>query len=184
MTMEDAVKQSEDSVKVVKTGEQIENFLWKVFTAAVILCLIVSRFIHPVFASGISMEPTIEDGTFLLCNRTVKEFQHDDIVFISLDGGLFSHRIIKRVVGVPGDTIDIHDGILYVNGEAENRDFERMEDAGILSYPIVLQDDEFFVLGDNRNHSGDSREYGIISKKQITGRLSSTGIQTKFQLFK
>ncbi len=184
MTLEDAVKKSEDGVKMIKTGEKIENLLWKIFTAGVIIAFLLSFFVHPVFATGISMAPTIKDGTILICNRTVNEYHADDIVFIKIDNGtIFPLRIIKRVVGVPGDTIDIRNGILYVNNIAENRGFETMESAGSLSYPLVLGEEEYFVLGDNRNHSSDSREYGVFNRSQLTGRLSITGLQTGLHLF-
>lgn len=185
MNMEDALKRSEDGVKTLKTGEKIENILWKLFTVGVIICLIVSRFVHLVFASGESMLPTIEDGMVLICNRTVKEYKADDLVFLTVENGtIFPLHLIKRIVGVPGDTIDIRDGILYVNGVAENRGFEPMESTGTLQYPITLNENEFFVLGDNRNHSSDSREYGVFDINSIDGRLRMTGIKTGISFYK
>ncbi len=179
MTMEDALKQSEDGAKMLKTAEKIEKFLWKLFTIGLIIAFIVSRFVHPVFASGLSMKPTIEDGSMFICNRMVKDYKTDDIVFIKVPNGtIFPGHLIKRIVGVPGDTIDIRDGQLYVNGIPENRGFEAMEDPGTLSYPLTLGEGEFFCLGDNRNHSADSREYGIFSQKQLQGRLSKNCIRT------
>lgn len=184
MTMEDAVKNSEDGAKIIKTGEKIEKILWKVFTGGVVLMILSSFFIHPVLAQGESMMPTIKEGTFFLCNRMVKEYALDDIVFIKIPNGTpFSLRIIKRLVALPGDTVEIKDGILYVNGVQEARDFDVMESAGIVNGPIVLAEDEYFVLGDNRNHSTDSREYGPIKKEQLMGRLSKKGVATGFKIF-
>ena len=184
MTMEEAQKNAEQGAALVKTGEKIENMLWKIFTGVVILMFLVSFFIHPVLAQGESMLPTIEEGTFFLCNRTVKDYERGDIAFLKIPNGTpFPLRLIKRVVAIPGDTVEIIDGILYVNGVREDRGFDTMESTGCVNGVLVLGENEYFVLGDNRNRSSDSREYGPIPFDQMQGKLVGDGFQTGLSLF-
>lgn len=90
------------------------------------------------------------------------------------NGNTNTHYYIKRVIAVPGDTVQINDGAVYVNGEEyiEEIDAVRMEDAGIAKDKIVLGEDEYFVLGDNRNNSEDSRfaNIGNVREDYIIGR--------------
>ena len=85
-----------------------------------------------------------------------------------------SRKLIKRVIGLPGETVQVKDGYVYIDGEKldENYGLEVMEDAGIAAEPIELGEDEYFVLGDNRNHSSDSRDpsVGILHIDELIGR--------------
>ena len=80
---------------------------------------------------------------------------------------------------MPGDSLVIKDGILYINGEKETNNFDIpvMNDPGVLENTLKLKDDEYFVLGDNRNNSKDSRYYGVFNKKQIKGVIYDTDWQ-------
>ncbi len=188
MTLEEAEKCVDNSEKATRRKEYLDEkfgrISWKMFGCVVVVCFIITRFIQPVFAVGESMEPTIMDGSLLLCDVTVKEYHIDDIVLIMIPNGTpFRYQLIKRIVAGPGDSVEIIDGELFVNGIKETRGFERMEDPGIVSGRIVLGENEYFVLGDNRNHSSDSREYGLIQKDMIRGILSGNGIRTDITIF-
>ncbi len=188
MTLEEAQKNVEIEEKISQKkeflDEKVGKIAWKVFGIFVILYFIVTRFVQPVFASGESMEPTIHDGSIFLCNATVKKFNVDDIVVVGIPNKTpFDYQLIKRIVAVPGDSVEVIDGELYVNGIRETRGFEKMNDPGIAENKIVLSEGEYFVLGDNRNHSSDSRKYGIIKTKMIKGLLSKKCIETNFHLF-
>ena len=91
------------------------------------------------------------------------------------NGNEKSHYYIKRVIAVPGDTLQIKNGEVYVNGElfAEDVDVAQMEDAGLAAEEVTLGEDEYFVLGDNRNNSEDSRyaNIGNIKKEYIIGKV-------------
>jgi signal peptidase I len=82
--------------------------------------------------------------------------------------------VLRRVVGVPGDTVDVHDGIVYVNGLAERGSYSiTRTDAvpGGTAYPLILRQGEYFVLGDRRETALDSRSFGLVTTDNILGRL-------------
>lgn len=126
--------------------------------------------------SGESMENTLDDGDQLIVDKLTYRF-HDPERF---DIIVFPFRYkdntyyIKRIIGLPGETVQIVDGEIYINGELLEESYGRevMQDAGLAAEPITLGDDEYFVLGDNRNYSSDSRDpsVALIHRKEIIGR--------------
>ncbi len=126
--------------------------------------------------SGESMENTLDDGDQLIVDKLTYRFRDperfDIIVFP------FHYRentyYIKRIIGLPGETVQIEDGTIYINGEVLEEAYGRevMQDPGIAAEPIALGEDEYFVLGDNRNQSSDSRDpsVGLIHRDEIIGR--------------
>lgn len=126
---------------------------------------------------GQSMAETLNGGDEILVNRFIYKITNpepNDIIVFLPNGNEKSHYYVKRVVAVPGDTVLIEDGVLYVNGVAFEEEFEMpsIEEAGLASEEITLGQDEFFVLGDNRNNSEDSRyaNIGSIKKEHIIGK--------------
>lgn len=125
---------------------------------------------------GHSMEPTLSDGDNLIVDKLSYRFRdperYDIIVFP------YQHAentyYIKRIIGLPGETVQVIDGYMYINGKKldEHYGAEVMEDPGIAAEPIKLGDDEYFVLGDNRNHSSDSRvvSVGVLTRDMLIGR--------------
>ena len=125
---------------------------------------------------GHSMEPTLSDGDNLIVDKLSYRFRdperYDIIVFP------YQHAentyYIKRIIGLPGETVQVIDGYMYINGKKldEHYGAEVMEDPGIAAEPIKLGDDEYFVLGDNRNHSSDSRVaiVGVLTRDMLIGR--------------
>ncbi len=99
-------------------------------------------------------------GTFMQERLHLKKTEEDDYY-------------IKRVIGLPGETVQIIDSDIYINGEKldENYGKEPIEETGIAAVPIVLGEDEYFVLGDNRGNSTDSREIGPVKIKNIAGKV-------------
>ena len=127
--------------------------------------------------SGSSMETTLSDGDNLIVDKLSYRFQEpkrfDIVVFPYKDEE--NTYYIKRIIGLPGDTVQVKDGYTYINGELLESDIygaEVMIEAGTASEPITLGEDEYFVLGDNRNHSLDSRDpsVGILKREDLIGR--------------
>lgn len=137
----------------------------------IILLLLMRSACHPVIANGSSMEPTIHDGCVYVTNADFSErdLVYGTIVVVKRPDGLL---LIKRIEGCPGDKIRIENGILYRNGQAVNETFPAMEDAGM--YAREMQLDGYFVLGDNRNHSNDSRAFGCVALDDIRSIISNT----------
>lgn len=121
------------------------------------------------------MEPSYASGQPVLLRKfgLPEDLDYGDVVVIHRED--LGRDIIKRIAALPGDTVQITDGLLYVNGEEHSTpaNLSPMEDAGNASSPITLQPGEYFVLGDNRNHSIDSRfdEVGIILTPTIAGKV-------------
>lgn len=123
---------------------------------------------------GSSMYPTLENGDNLLVDKLsyrLKEIERYDIVVFRYRTGEY---FIKRVIGLPGETVQIIGGEVYINGEllGEDYGYEVMENAYRAEEPVVLGEDEYFVLGDNRNDSTDSRDerVGNVNKSLIIGK--------------
>lgn len=113
------------------------------------------------------MEPTYYSGEIVFGSEdfTANDLKRGSTVVVTPPGE--NKDIIKRIVGAPGDTIWITDGVLIVNGEESPYQFEKIEHVGILSKPLSLGEDFYFVMGDNRNNSKDSRDYGMIHISRI-----------------
>ena len=127
--------------------------------------------------SGSSMETTLSDGDNLIVDKLSYRFQEPkrfDIVVFPYKYEENTYYI-KRIIGLPGDTVQVKDGYTYINGELLESDIygaEVMIEAGTASEPITLGEDVYFVLGDNRNHSLDSRDpsVGILKREDLIGR--------------
>ena len=126
---------------------------------------------------GQSMEGTLSSGDEILVNRflyKVTDPKPNDLVVFLPNGNEKSHYYVKRVIAVPGDTVLIKNGAVYVNGELfqEEAEVASIEEAGLAAEEITLEDDEYFVLGDNRNNSEDCRyaNIGNVKKEYMIGK--------------
>lgn len=127
--------------------------------------------------SGQSMETTLSDGDNLIVDKLTYHFKDPERFDIIVFPYKYEENTyyIKRIIGLPGETVQIIDGEVYINGELladEHYGKEVMLDPGIAAESITLGDDEYFVLGDNRNHSSDSRDpsVGVLHRKDLIGR--------------
>ena len=137
----------------------------------VIVILLIKKFIiSPIRVNGASMNDTLNNGDIMIMNIIGYKFQdikRFDIVIV--DEG--SELIIKRVIGLPGETVEYRDNNLYINGKKMNDKYGSNK-TNDFSYKVPKG--EYFVLGDNRGNSMDSRVFGSFSKRKILGKTKLT----------
>lgn len=171
-------KSSGKKEKPKKTAKQ-EIIEWVVTLAvALVIAVVVRTFIfEPVRVDGNSMYPTLKHGEIMIVSKMDYNFggvpERFDVVICHYPGR-GKTNFVKRVVGLPGDTVEIKDGHLIVNGViyAEKFLHERpVDDFG----PVTVPEGQYFVMGDNRNNSNDSRrsEVGTLEREYIMGKVSA-----------
>ena len=165
--------------KKINTSLLKEIAIWagEILLTIIGTVILVSFFGFKISVVGPSMSPTLENGDQILVNRFLyKLFEpgRNDLVVFSPNGNQKSHYYVKRIIGLPGDVIEIKDGIVYVNREPlpEKLEVEPVENALMAEQEIIVGEEEYFVLGDNRNNSEDSRyaSIGNVKKDHITGK--------------
>lgn len=141
----------------------------KVFAFTLISLILMSVFVIGISeANGPSMMPTVNDSEIIISLK-VGMIKRNDIVSVYLKEE--DKHLLKRAVAVPGDRVEIKDGELYINGRLDNS-FKSKEKYFLWDgTDISLSDDEYYVLGDNRDNSMDSRHYGTIRRDEIIGKV-------------
>jgi len=142
----------------------------------VVVVLVRSFVVTPVVVSGDSMVPSLEDGQLLLLNKLsykFKEIERFDVVVVKVG----KNEIIKRVIGLPGETIEYKDSKLYINDEILESEYDFLTDDFEMK---EIPQGKYFVLGDNRAVSSDSRIIGMIDRRDIVGKTSISLFPIKF----
>lgn len=150
--------------KVLKYFKELIPYV--IIIVAVIL--IRTFIVTPVRVDGNSMNPTFEDGNILILNKFDHKYDRFEIIVFRYN----NKKLVKRVIGLPGDTVEIKDNTLYINGEIMEEDFEHLHTKDFSLSEIgydTIPEDMYFVLGDNRSNSLDSRFLGLVSKDIIEG---------------
>ena len=156
-----------------------EMLIWVIQIAIVIFVayFLVNFWGTQTTVVGQAMEQNLENGDKIFLDRfsyVLTNPKPGDVVVFLPNGNDKSHYYVRRVIAVPGDKVQIRDGVIYVNGNRFNEKVSvaSMQDAGIAKEEIVLGDGEYFVLGDNRNNSEDSRHANIgnVKKEYIIGK--------------
>lgn len=139
-----------------------------IFVAVILIRIFI---ITPVSVDGNSMYPNLKNGNILLLKKFDKSYERFDIVVLNYD----NERLIKRIIGLPGEYVEYKDSKLYINGKIVE---ETMIDISTQNFKLEsigynrIPDDYYFVVGDNRGVSKDSRIIGLIHKKNIIGSVS------------
>jgi signal peptidase I len=174
-------------IQVLRPDHESRSTLWgearlllrDLVLALMLAALVLVFIVQPVKVEGTSMLPRLHDGERIFVNKLIyydeyrwapKIDRGDIVVFWYPDDP--SKSYIKRVIGLPGDTVDIHEGIVRVNG----RDLEETYLDSRLNLnpksqgPVYVRPNRYFVMGDNRDNSSDSRIWGLVPKKYIYGK--------------
>ncbi|MCB7521395.1 signal peptidase I [[Clostridium] hylemonae] len=156
----------------------IGKWVFKIAVVCLLAFVYVWYFGQRVSTIGDSMNPVLENGDVVLVNRIVYNAtspKRGDIIAFKPKGNENAHYYIKRIVGLPGETVEIIENSVYINGKKIEEDYKTtdIDDVGIASEKITLGGDEYFVLGDNRENSEDSRnaDVGNVKRKYIYGEV-------------
>ena len=155
-------------------------FIWEITKIVVIALLIVipirTFLFQPFFVRGESMSPAFENGDYLIIDQLSYRFRDPQRGEVIVFKHPPSQRYIKRIVGLPGETVEIEDGkvIIYKQEEfyiLDESDYLPLDVLTTGEAPISLAENEYFVLGDNRFASSDSRRWGSLTREDIIGRV-------------
>jgi signal peptidase I len=168
---------SDNEAQAPKPGfnlvSEIKSWLRDVLFAFAIAIFIVIFVVQPVKVEGTSMQPRLLDQERIFVNRFIYRFtdicRGDVVVFWYPKDR--SKSFIKRVLGVPGDAVEIRDGSVYVNGAKIKEPYLKPEFRDYRSFhKVIVPPGEYFVLGDHRNSSNDSRSWGFVAQSLIYGK--------------
>jgi signal peptidase I len=156
-----------------KLSSELKSWLRDILFALAIAVFIVIFVIQPVKVEGTSMQPRLVDQERIFVNRFIYRFRdisRGDVVVFWYPRDR-SKSFIKRVLGVPGDSVEIRYGTVYVNGSKISEPYLKPEFQDDKSYPkVVVPPLHYFVLGDHRNSSNDSRNWGFVTQQLIYGK--------------
>lgn len=144
--------------------------LVEVIGTALVLTFVLLIFIQPSIVDGRSMYPTLHDNDKLILWKLGDIKRNDIVVFDSHD--MENNKYVKRVIGIAGDEIIIQDSVVTVNGEALNETYINTDEPSFSgNVSLTVPEGEIFVLGDNRNHSNDSRAFGTVNLDDVDGKM-------------
>ena len=159
-------------------GRSVLNWVFQIALVLAFAAAVSIFFFQSITMQEGSMEPTLQTGEKFFINKVAYKLgspKRGDIIAFTKDGSDNAAIHIKRVVGLPGETVQIKDGKLYIDGEelAQGSDLPEITNPGLAEKSVTLKSDEYFVLGDNRNNSEDSRfaEVKNVNKRYIEGKL-------------
>ncbi len=165
-----------NSISMVKVKRLLFHIM-EILLVLLFAFVFVWYFGQRVSTVGASMEPVLENGDVVFVNRflyNTSSPKRGDVIVFKPKGNENSHYYIKRIIGLPGETVELIEGAVYIDGEKLEEDYETTEirDVGIVTDKMKLGGDEYFVLGDSRDKSEDSRmaDVGNVKRSYIYGK--------------
>ena len=158
-----------DEKKELVKKNYIKEFLPYFIVILVVIFIKIFVF-SPIRVNGASMNPTLNDKDIMILDEIsyrFSEIERFNIVVVKEE----NEYLIKRIIGLTGEKIEYKDNKLYIDGKYVKEDFKHME---TMDFSTTLGEDEYFIMGDNRTNSTDSRIFGPISRDEIIGKTSLT----------
>ncbi|HEY1074578.1 MAG TPA: signal peptidase I [Patescibacteria group bacterium] len=152
------------------------SFIQSVVITVLLAFLLRFFVLQPFIVEGSSMEPNFHDQQYIIIDKLSYRMRepHRGEVIVFHPPVAITQNYIKRIIGLPGETVLVKEGEVFVNGKKVDEPYLGNENHHTLPIstqsPVTLGDDEYFVMGDNRTHSSDSREFGALKKANIEGR--------------
>lgn len=166
--------------------EQIIRGVKEIMPYVIILIVVVllrTFIITPIIVNGESMIPTLKEKQILILNKYDKKYNRGDVVVVNYFNGEKEERLIKRVMGLPGEKVEYNENKLYINDKKVEDRFAKDTENFELSYIDIdmkkIPEGYYFVIGDNRNNSIDSRIIGLVKKEDIKGTVTQSLIPFK-----
>ena len=172
-TLEQETPQAEEAPQPAEEKTNWKRFALDIFETlvlAVVLFLGINAVSARVRVDGYSMQPTLEDGEFVLVSKlsyTFGDFNHGDIIVFHFPLNP-EEDLVKRVIGLPGDHVVVQNNQVFVNDQLLDEPY--IAQAPLYSGDWVVQDGYLFVLGDNRNNSNDSKDWGMLPQENVVGK--------------
>lgn len=153
----------------MKSKRKLSDRIFPFALIVIVILLVVKMFFFDYWiVKGDSMRETYHNGDIVFINKYKKEMNRFDVIVCKTP--IEFQRVIKRIIALPNETILIDDGKIYINGVLLNDCIDvKISFAGVAEQEYTLKSNEYFVLGDNRNNSADSRNFGGISSDKIIG---------------
>jgi len=157
------------------TNTEINKTLFSYMKTIILTLLFLSFIAQLAITRGSSMNNTLDNGDFLIVEKIHKTFHLNykrfDVIIMKSDNPK-EPFYVKRIIGLPGEQIKISKGKIYINGTILEEDYgkEIMKEGGMAESKYSIDEDSYFVVGDNRNNSYDSRFFGAVHKNEIIGK--------------